>query len=91
MDYDTCIGCASCAVACPYQARTIVHEKTGYYGGEKTLQEEKVAHDDRIGVANKCTFCVERIDEAVTLGLTPGVDPEVTPACSVSCIAKAIR
>ena len=24
MDYDLCIGCASCAVACPYQARTIV-------------------------------------------------------------------
>ncbi|OGA70875.1 MAG: hypothetical protein A3F77_08970 [Betaproteobacteria bacterium RIFCSPLOWO2_12_FULL_67_28] len=90
MNYDTCIGCASCAVACPYQARTIVHEKTGYYG-EQTVQEKKTSHDDRIGVANKCTFCVERIDDAVTLGLTPGVDPEVTPACSVSCIAKAIR
>ena len=57
MNYDTCIGCASCAVACPYQARTIVHEKTGYYG-EQTVQEKKTSHDDRIGVANKCTFCV---------------------------------
>ncbi len=58
----------------------------------QTPQEKHVAHDDRIGVANKCTFCVERIDEAATLELSsPGVDPEVTPACSVSCIAQAIR
>ncbi|MBI4292146.1 MAG: dimethyl sulfoxide reductase anchor subunit [Betaproteobacteria bacterium] len=91
MNYDTCIGCASCAVACPYQARTIVHEMAGYYGGERTVQEKRVAHEDRIGVANKCTFCIERIDEAGASGLVPGVDPEVTPACSVACIAKAIR
>ena len=90
MDYDTCIGCAYCAVSCPYQARTIVHDREGYYG-DLTTQENHVAHDDRINVANKCTFCVGRIDDAKALGLTPGVDPEVTPACAVSCISKAIR
>ncbi|MSP97752.1 MAG: hypothetical protein EXR29_11120 [Betaproteobacteria bacterium] len=89
MDYDTCIGCASCAVACPYQARTIVHEKMGYYG-EQTVQERQTTHDDRYGVANKCTFCVERIDSAAVRGLVPGKDPEVTPACAVSCITQAI-
>lgn len=90
MDYDLCIGCASCAVACPYQARTIVHDMVGYYG-ELTPQEKQIGHEDRVGVANKCTFCSERIDAAAVSGLTPGVDAEVTPACSVSCIAKAIR
>ena len=89
MNYDTCIGCASCAVACPYQARTIVHDKEGYYG-EQTVQEKKTTHEDRYGVANKCTFCVEKIDSAAGKGLVPGKDPEVTPACAVSCITQAI-
>ncbi len=91
MDYRTCIGCGYCAVACPYQARTIVHDRTWYYGGAPTVQERQTAHDERIGVANKCTFCVERIDEAADLGLTPGIDLEYTPACAASCIAQAIH
>lgn len=90
MDYDTCIGCGYCAVSCPYQARTIGHGKEWYYG-EETVQEEHVFHDERIGVANKCTFCVERIDEAKDEGKIPGVDLEYTPACSSACIASAIH
>ncbi len=89
MNYDVCIGCAYCAVSCPYQARTIVHDERWYYGVE-TKQEKAVAHPERIGVAQKCTFCVEKVDEAKVRGLTPGVDLDVTPACSASCIAQAI-
>ncbi len=90
MDYDICIGCASCAVACPYQARTIEKEQRWYYG-EETRQEKAVAHPERLGVAQKCTFCSDRIDLAQTEGRTPGVDLDVTPACASSCIAQAIN
>lgn len=90
MNYDACIGCASCAVACPYQARTIVHDEAWYYG-RPTTQEMRTSHSERFGVANKCTFCIERIDQARETDLVPGVDLEATPACAVSCISKAIR
>ncbi len=90
MDYDLCIGCAACAVACPYQARTIVHDKRWYYGVD-TPQERAVAHDERLGVATKCTFCSDRVDAGLAAGLTPGVDPLASPACAASCIAEAIH
>ena len=90
MDYDTCIGCGYCAVSCPYQARTIGHDTDWYYG-EETTQEAHVFHEERVGVANKCTFCVERVDEAKAEKKIPGVDMEYTPACSAACIASAIH
>ncbi|MHA1536120.1 MAG: DmsC/YnfH family molybdoenzyme membrane anchor subunit [Alphaproteobacteria bacterium] len=90
MNYDVCIGCASCAVACPYQARTIVHDHQWYYGVE-TVQEQMTRHREREGVAQKCTFCIDKIDEAREAGLTPGEDLDVTPACAASCISQAIR
>lgn len=90
MDYDLCIGCAYCAVSCPYQARTIAHDHNWYYD-EETTQESYVRHEEREGVAQKCTFCVDRVDEGLERGLTPGVDPEATPACSSACIASAIH
>jgi phenylacetyl-CoA:acceptor oxidoreductase subunit 1 len=89
-DYDICIGCAYCAVACPYQARTIAHDQLWYYGRE-TKQEQAVKHDERLGVAQKCTFCKDRVDDGLARGLTPGVDPEATPVCSAACIAQAIH
>lgn len=90
VDYDQCIGCGYCVVSCPYEARSIVRQQDWYYG-EETAQERAVAHPERVGVAQKCTFCATRVDAGIAQGLTPGVDPEATPACSAACIAQAIR
>ena len=90
IDYDLCIGCAYCAVACPYQARYKVDEAEFAYG-ESMAPEHKRFDPKRIGVATKCTFCSERVDAGLAKGLTPGVDPEATPACVNSCIAQALH
>lgn len=90
IDYDLCIGCASCAVACPYGARYLVNDEEFAYGDQPTADEQARLDPDTVGVATKCNFCVEVIDEGVANGLTPGVDPEATPRCVNSCISGAM-
>jgi len=90
IDYDLCIGCGYCAVACPYQARHIVHRARFAWNGEPAPDERVRFDSERIAVATKCTFCVDRIDAGTAKGLKPGVDPEATPACVNSCIAGAL-
>lgn len=53
--------------------------------------EAKRFDERRMGVAQKCTFCSDRIDEGKARGLTPGVDPDATPGCVNSCIANALH
>ena len=90
IDYDICIGCAYCEVACPYQARFLVHEPHFAYGPAMQNEAER-ADMARVGVAQKCTFCSDRIDFGVETGLTPGIDPRATPACVNACIADALH
>ena len=91
IDYDICIGCAYCAVSCPYQARFRVDEPSSAYGG-KAMRHEAAREDlSRLGVSQKCTLCVERIDEGRAQGLVPGIDMAATPACVASCISGALH
>jgi phenylacetyl-CoA:acceptor oxidoreductase subunit 1 len=92
IDYDICIGCAYCDVACPYQARFKVNAADFAYGAGRQMQNEAEREDPaRVGVAQKCTFCSDRIDFGLKNGLTPGVDPRATPACANACIASALH
>jgi len=91
IDYDICIGCAYCAVACPYQARFRVDAPSAAYGGAPMRHESLREDPARLGVAQKCTFCVDRIDAGLAAGLVPGVDESATPACVASCIAGALH
>ena len=90
IDYDICIGCAYCDVACPYQARFKISAPRFAYG-QGAMRNETLREDPRrIGVAQKCTFCSDRIDYGLANGLVPGLDPGATPACVNSCIADAL-
>lgn len=53
VDKHTCIGCRYCMMACPYKARSFVHEQL----------EQQVNYSPRgKGTVESCTFCVHRID-----------------------------
>jgi Fe-S-cluster-containing dehydrogenase component/DMSO reductase anchor subunit len=90
IDYDLCIGCAYCEVACPYQARFLVDAPHFAYA---SAMENEIERGDpaRLGVAQKCTFCSDRIDFGIANGLTPGLEPRATPACVNACIADALH
>jgi phenylacetyl-CoA:acceptor oxidoreductase subunit 1 len=90
IDYDMCIGCAYCDVACPYQARFKIDAPRFAYGNAATQNETEREEPHRLGVAQKCTFCSDRIDFGIANGLTPGLDSRATPACVNACIADAL-
>jgi phenylacetyl-CoA:acceptor oxidoreductase subunit 1 len=89
MDYNKCIGCRYCEVACPYQARSFNWEK--FDGPNPAVPEWGQPEVERRprGVPEKCSFCYQRIDRGMAMGLTPGVDPDATPSCVVACPTKA--
>ncbi len=57
VDRHTCIGCRYCMMACPYKARSFVHEPV-------TNQSPDVPRGK--GCVESCTLCVHRIDKGGT-------------------------
>jgi molybdopterin-containing oxidoreductase family iron-sulfur binding subunit len=57
VDKHLCIGCRYCMMACPYKARSFIHEAT----------TDQKAHAPRgKGTVESCTLCVHRVDRGET-------------------------
>jgi molybdopterin-containing oxidoreductase family iron-sulfur binding subunit len=57
VDKHICIGCRYCMMACPYKARSFIHE---------TLQDQMPHAPRGKGTVESCTFCVHRVDSGRT-------------------------
>jgi tetrathionate reductase subunit B len=57
VDKHICIGCRYCMMACPYKARSFIHE---------TLTDQKPYSPRGKGTVESCTFCVHRVDNGET-------------------------
>lgn len=54
VDKHICIGCRYCMMACPYKARSFVHEK---------LELQKATAPRGIGTVESCNMCAHRVDK----------------------------
>ena len=56
VDRHICIGCRYCMMACPYKARSLVHQP---------LTEQNPEVPRGMGCVESCTFCVQRVDKGM--------------------------
>jgi molybdopterin-containing oxidoreductase family iron-sulfur binding subunit len=94
MAYNRCVGTRYCANNCPYKVRRFNFLE---FTAQKTEPESLVFNPEVTvrprGVMEKCTFCVQRIQDGRIRAKAehrPVLDGDIVPACAAACPSQAI-